>query len=425
MTKGNFTDTAQARGFGISGGGSVVEFKRIEDHKTLCVMVSVCGCQGEEEASGSLCSTASSEPNMVADRTLCRAACAMILEYATIGVHHLGAIRATLDSFGHRISFVIASISDAGEYFIALYSAVGSEDGSKNGPKDVAGSDCRVTICSPSKMASGDGLQIDYKVVDVEGGWKVKMARGVLPVNSMILLSAIIGYDAGIADNVVRSLQGGMEREDFILHTGLRSAVGAVPLVSSGSSVSSAHMDQSDSHGFAGDLLFAALHYRRSRKLLFCTGPPFNPNNDVKLCSRIAEWDGRILIAGGTTAQIVSRELGREISVNLRRDVSGLPPTSTMDGVDMITEGVLTLARLSALLERVSGADLVGQGIDYDVARMLIDSHDIEFLVGTRINVVHQDPNLPMELELRRNVIKRIGKIMESKFLRRVTITYL
>lgn len=173
------------------------------------------------------------------------------------------------------------------------------------------------------------------------------------------------------------------------------------------------------------ELIIGVINRRTPRRLLFCSGPPFNEKNDERLCEMVDQWRGTKLISGGTTAQIVSRGLGREISVELKRDVSGLPPVSSMDGVDLITEGVLTLSKLHALLERTSTLDLHGEGIDYRVARMLLSHDEIQFLVGTRINVVHQDPSLPMEIELRRNVIKNIAKLLENKFLKRVKIVYL
>jgi hypothetical protein len=49
----------------------------------------------------------------------------------------------------------------------------------------------------------------------------------------------------------------------------------------------------------------------------------------------------------------------------------------------------------------------------------------IHFLVGTCVNIAHQDPNLPVELEIRRNVIKKIIRILEEKFLKQVKVQYL
>lgn len=173
------------------------------------------------------------------------------------------------------------------------------------------------------------------------------------------------------------------------------------------------------------DLSCVSVYFRQPRRLLLCSGPPFNETNDRILAERIKDWDGTAIICGGTTAAIVARELRREISVNLKRDISGLPPTSAMPGVNLITEGVLTLARVKSLLEQTPSSELTGQGTDFDLARILLGHDRIEFVVGTRINPQHQDPALPVELELRRNVIKEIARLLETKFLKDVRTEYL
>lgn len=173
------------------------------------------------------------------------------------------------------------------------------------------------------------------------------------------------------------------------------------------------------------DLSCLSVYFRQPRRLLLCSGPPFNETNDRKLAERVKGWKGTAVICGGTTAAIVARELRREISVNLKRDISGLPPTSAMPGVDLITEGVLTLARVKSLLEQAASSELPGRGTDFELARILLAHDCIDFVVGTRVNPQHQDPELPVELELRRNVIKEIGRLLETKFLKEIRIEYL
>jgi hypothetical protein len=59
------------------------------------------------------------------------------------------------------------------------------------------------------------------------------------------------------------------------------------------------------------------------------------------------------------------------------------------------------------------------------LAAMLLDSDIVEFAVGTRINEAHQDPNIPVELDLRRNIVKRIAQLLETRHMKRVLIHYL
>lgn len=173
------------------------------------------------------------------------------------------------------------------------------------------------------------------------------------------------------------------------------------------------------------DMSCASIYFRKPRKILVCTGPPFNADKDKELSELVRTYDGEIIISGGTTAQIIARELKREISVIMKRDASALPPISKMEGVTMVTEGVLTLAKVKSLLESLRSSDIKENGIDASYAKMLLEHDEIDFMVGSRINAVHQDPNLPIELELRRNVIKEMGRLLETKFMKRVNIKYI
>ncbi len=56
---------------------------------------------------------------------------------------------------------------------------------------------------------------------------------------------------------------------------------------------------------------------------------------------------------------------------------------------------------------------------------MILESDEIDFIVGTRINIAHQDPNLPLELEIRRTVVKRIAELLEDKFLKEVKMEFI
>ena len=100
-----------------------------------------------------------------------------------------------------------------------------------------------------------------------------------------------------------------------------------------------------------------------------------------------------------------------------------LPPLSYMEGIDLITEGILTLSKVERLLTQ--GIPEKSQGPANDLVNLIQNSDKITFIVGTRINVAHQDPNLPVELEIRRNVVKKIKYLLETKFLKDVEITYL
>lgn len=187
--------------------------------------------------------------------------------------------------------------------------------------------------------------------------------------------------------------------------------------------ISSAEMN--DLYVIKNDMSCASVYFREPRSIMVCTGAPYYKENDALLARLIDEYKGKVIISGGTTSQIVARELSRDISVVMKRDPSGLPPVSMMDGVSLITEGVLTLGKVKLLLETTQTSNITGRGTDTRIVKMLLEHDIIEFYVGTSVNSLHQDPNLPIELELRRNVIKDIARLLENKFLKQVIINYI
>ena len=96
-----------------------------------------------------------------------------------------------------------------------------------------------------------------------------------------------------------------------------------------------------------------------------------------------------------------------------------------MRGVDLITEGILTLSKTFLLLDRYSDKSPLSKGPADELAKLILDSDEITFMVGTRINEANQDPRLPVELEMRRTLVKRIKYLLEQKFLKEVEVEYI
>jgi hypothetical protein len=93
-----------------------------------------------------------------------------------------------------------------------------------------------------------------------------------------------------------------------------------------------------------------------------------------------------------------------------------------MEGVDLITEGILTLTEAKKILESQRGLREANPAAE--LARLLLDNDVINFVVGTRINEAHQDPTLPVEIEIRRNIVKAMATVLEEKHLKEVSIRY-
>jgi len=180
-----------------------------------------------------------------------------------------------------------------------------------------------------------------------------------------------------------------------------------------------------DANQLKDDATCQVVYCREPRKLVLASGPPYYKNYDSVMAERLATFEGKKIICGGTTSKIISRELNRPVEVKISNNQLDLPPEASMEGVDLITEGILTLGKVSALLEKTKLNVVEGHGPAEDMVRLLLTSDSILILAGTQINNAHQDPNLPVELEIRRNVIKKIAHTLENKFLKAVTIEYL
>lgn len=171
------------------------------------------------------------------------------------------------------------------------------------------------------------------------------------------------------------------------------------------------------------DITVGVVYFRVPRRTILLTGPPFSQERDVVYANCLDSFVGRKVICGGTSAELVARELGREIKTDLGSHGCGIPPVSHMEGVDLITEGILTLTRVAQFLEQ---GDIPPENHGAArLAQMLRDSDAISFLVGTKINEAHQDPSHPAELEIRRNIVKRVAKVLREKYLKEILLQYI
>ena len=182
--------------------------------------------------------------------------------------------------------------------------------------------------------------------------------------------------------------------------------------------------NQNDGFHPNDDISCAVVYFREPRKLTIFTGPPQDPSLDAGYTNLLRDSEGSKIICGATTADMVAREWGCEITDDTVIHDPELPPMSHMPGVELITEGILTLSKVSELLKKYTRQYTLGKGPADEIVRHLLESDEIHFLVGTSINTAHQDPTLPVELELRRTVVHRISRTLEEKFLKEVTMKF-
>jgi len=182
---------------------------------------------------------------------------------------------------------------------------------------------------------------------------------------------------------------------------------------------------QCDNYHAKDDTSTATIYFREPRKLLLCTGPPIKKNSDIELAKRVKNFPGKKVISGGTTADIIARELDIKIEDSLDFDDPDLPPESQMEGIDLVTEGILTLSKVANILKHYNSDQDLGNGPADKMVKLFIRSDEIHILVGTKINIAHQDPTLPVELEIRRTVAKRIARLLDQKFLKGGSVSFI
>jgi hypothetical protein len=148
-------------------------------------------------------------------------------------------------------------------------------------------------------------------------------------------------------------------------------------------------------------------------------GPPLDCKSDKEVVNILMNTTGKKIVCGGTAANIVSKEIGVEIKTNFTIIDKDIPPIGYMRGIDLVTEGVLTIKGAVERLERVKTAKKIDFLYDEDgaskLARMLFeDCTHIKMLVGRAINPAHQNPDFPNELSIKLNVLKSLETALKS-----------
>jgi len=173
------------------------------------------------------------------------------------------------------------------------------------------------------------------------------------------------------------------------------------------------------------DITSGVIYLRKPREVLLFTGAPVDRHKDTELAAMARAFEGRKIICGGTTATILSRELDRPAFMDLTNLDPEIPPISTMEGFDLVTEGAITLAKLVRLLEEEEHPEFMKPNAVTLLAGVLLDSDIIHIMAGTRINEALQDPSLPQDLDIRRNILRRLKRLLSDKFLKEVRLKYI
>jgi hypothetical protein len=175
-------------------------------------------------------------------------------------------------------------------------------------------------------------------------------------------------------------------------------------------------------HGNPGDDgTVVCIKYRKAKLATVITGPPADPANTPRMIEHFLAQEGIKIVSGGTTSHLVADYIGGEIRVDERFLDTDLPPPAKLAGVDLVTEGILTLNRATKYLE---------EGIPRDkndaataLINLLLQADGITFIVGTARNPAHQNTGLPDSIFLRRRVVEDLAEQLQ-RYDKEVEIIY-
>jgi serine/threonine protein phosphatase PrpC len=167
------------------------------------------------------------------------------------------------------------------------------------------------------------------------------------------------------------------------------------------------------------DTTSVTIKIRYPENIQLLTGPPINQERDHQMVLEFMRLKGKKVVCGGTAANIVARELNEPIESDIKYIDPKVPPTAKIKGIDLVTEGVLTLKMVLNELKLLKCSCIEPDFTKEDGVTKLLkcfleDSTHIHFLVGHAINPAHQNPDFPADLSIKLNVVKQIVKILEE-----------
>ena len=220
----------------------------------------------------------------------------------------------------------------------------------------------------------------------------------------------------------------GWKREDIIAYMEAVSAAGYTA-----KTLSTILIDEVDKlYGKkpGDDATACVVKVRRRVPMNILFGPPANRDDANRMMSLFFSKEGKHIICGGTTSSIAAKYLGKTVKTSLQFVRSDIPPIAEIEGVDLVTEGVITVNRVVEYAK-----DAVGENKLYEkwsfghdgaslICRLLFEeATDINFYVGRAVNPAHQNPDLPINFNIKMNLVEELSKCL-VKIGKRIKVSY-
>ena len=181
------------------------------------------------------------------------------------------------------------------------------------------------------------------------------------------------------------------------------------------------------------DTTAVAVKIREPEIINLFTGPPENPSKDKITGESFMKSEGKKIVCGGTAAKIVARELNKEIITSMEFIDPEVPPTASIEGIDLVTEGVLTLNKTIKILEKYLESQYKENlilSLDKEdgaskLAKLFIeDCTHLNLWVGSAVNPAHQNPDFPINLSIKLKIVEELVKILKKLGIK-INITHL
>lgn len=178
------------------------------------------------------------------------------------------------------------------------------------------------------------------------------------------------------------------------------------------------------------DTTICVVKIRSRSQVNLMIGPPSDRRDVNKMQSLFFSKEGKHIVCGGTTSTITAEYLGKPMIAELDYLDPEIPPTAKIEGVDLVTEGVITISKVldyakDYLKDNDSYRDW---GYKRDgaslIARMLFEeATDINFFVGRAVNPAHQNPNLPINFNIKMRLVDELSDCLK-KMGKRIKVSY-
>lgn len=280
---------------------------------------------------------------------------------------------------------------------------------------------------NPMAMFFSGGKLTDLNRIETEiSGKKIYVAERSLGCGD-----AIMCFSDGIVHaGVGRLLDLGWQRDSIVKYVSENISALSSPRSMTAKMLGAVNALYMDKPG--DDSTVLSVYIKECTPATVMVGPPMDDKSDEIVVRKLLSAKGYKVVCGGTTSQIVSRVSGRELNVSIDYENPSVPPTAEIFGIDLVTEGVLTIGKALEIMRSVDATDaekmdsylLKKRDGATRLAKLLMeDATEVNFLVGRALNPAHQNPGMPVSLGLKLNLIKEMAAELEKNG-KRVTVGY-